>query len=353
MTYGWNTTAYQILNPGIAYWFHPSLPAVVGYTQWRKFLLVAGAPVCPADALGAAVATFEEFARQRGLRVCYVCAAERMRELCSPSPAHSIAAIGAQPIWDPRRWHSIIESNGSLRAQLHRARNKGVVVTPMAPELGHANAELAGVLDAWLGARHLPPLHFMVEPHTLDGIMSDRILLIARCAGRAVAFLLASPAPARDGYLIEQIARVPHAPNGTSELLIDTAMRQFAESGHSYATLGLVALAHAADAGIRKNPAWMRLMMMFARLHANRFYNFRGLENFRLKLAPHAWEIIYAISNESRFSAATLYAIGEAFANMSPWRALAIGAGRALRHELRTLRGKGVRLLNRTARDNA
>jgi hypothetical protein len=26
MTYGWNTTAYQILNPGLRHWFAPDVP---------------------------------------------------------------------------------------------------------------------------------------------------------------------------------------------------------------------------------------------------------------------------------------------------------------------------------------
>ena len=35
----------------------------------------------------------------------------------------------------------------------------------------------------------------------------------------------------------------PQAPNGTSELLIDAAMKCFADSGATWATMGLVALA--------------------------------------------------------------------------------------------------------------
>ena len=88
----------------------------------------------------------------------------------------------------------------------------------------------------------MPPLHFMVEPRTLHGVVADRVLLVARRAGAAVAFLVASPVAARNGFLIEQVARSPRAPNGSSELLIDAAMRRFAEDGRVYVTLGLVAL---------------------------------------------------------------------------------------------------------------
>ena len=183
----------------------------------------------------------------------------------------------------------------------------------LAPAQAAASPELRGLLREWLGTRRLPPLHFLVEPNVLDGVMTDRIVLLARQRKTPVAFLVASPIRGREGYLVELLARSYNAPNGSSELLIDAAMRRFAQQGCRYSTLGLVALAHAADEEIRKNPAWLRALMYFARAHANRFYNFRGLEQFRVKMRPQRWETLYAISNESRFSIRTIYAVGAAF----------------------------------------
>lgn len=46
LQFGWNATAYQIINPGIALWFSASGDAVVGYVRKHGVLVVAGAPVC-------------------------------------------------------------------------------------------------------------------------------------------------------------------------------------------------------------------------------------------------------------------------------------------------------------------
>jgi phosphatidylglycerol lysyltransferase len=178
----------------------------------------------------------------------------------------------------------------------HAGAQQGVTVEARSFAEAGASPELDRVLDEWLRSRGLPPLHFMVEPRTLHGVVADRELLVARRAGSAVAFLVASPVAARNGYLIEQVARSPDAPNGSSELLIDAAMRRFAEDGRVYVTLGLVALSAQASAASAINPWWLRLMTTFARAHANRFYNFRGLERFRTKMSPAYWETIYAIS---------------------------------------------------------
>jgi lysylphosphatidylglycerol synthetase-like protein (DUF2156 family) len=81
----------------------------------------------------------------------------------------------------------------------------------------------------------------------------------------------------------------------------------------------------------------MRGLMNVARAHANRFYNFRGLERFRAKMAPESWEPIYLISNERRFTPEALYAVGGAFSGISPMRAIGIAVWKGVREEMRML----------------
>jgi phosphatidylglycerol lysyltransferase len=332
MEHGRNATAYQILNPGISHWFGAN--AVVGYVNRGAWLLVAGEPVCAIGKLPGAIHDFEVFARSRDCRVCYVCATEPIRQLLAGSAEHSVVTIGAQPVWNPSDWHRIVRSRRSVRAQLNRAVNKGVQIESLPPVEGVANPEIRRTLLEWLRSRRLPPMHFLVEPEVLSGVVDDRILLLARRGNRIVAFLVASPVAARNGFLIEELARSPRAPNGTSELLIDAAMNRFAQAGSTYATMGLVALARGTT---DENPLWLRGLMHIARAHANRFYNFRGLERFRTKMHPAGWEKLYAIANERRFSPQALYAMGGAFSGISPLRAIGLAVLKGAREELRSL----------------
>lgn len=334
MSHGRNSTAYQILNPGIRHWYNHSRTAVVGYAERGRYLLVAGEPVCPADSLGQITAEFEEFAKQQGRRVCYVCAAEPLRELLAHSREHSTVSLGAQPVWNPAEWPSIVKKRASLRAQLHRARNKGVRVEEVGSPAAARDVELRRVLEQWMALRRLPPFGFIAEPEILDGVLDDRIVLIARYSDQAVAFLVGSPVPARNGYLIELLARSKRAPNGTAELLIDAAMRRFTREACTYVTMGLVALS---QRSIVHNPAWLRILMYFARAHANRFYNFRGLEQFRTKMFPSSWEQSYLISQARRFSPLVLYAVGGGFSGISPVRALGLGLLAAAAEQLTRL----------------
>lgn len=335
MTWGRNATAYQILNPGIDHWYSSQTDAVTGYVTRGNWVLVAGEPICEPARLREVTMEFEAFARGHGRRVCYVLAAEGLRQTLADSLHHSAIAIGAQPVWIPTEWLDNMHNRKSFRAQLHRSLNKAVEVKEEEPADAHGDAGIRHVLAEWLSSRHLPPMHFLVEPDVLSGVVRDRLLFVARRRGEVQAFLVASPVVGYNGYLIEEIARSPHAPNGTTELLIDRAMQRFAELGCDYATMGLVALASGTTA---MNPFWLRTLMSVARAHANRFYNFRGLEAFRAKMYPRAWERLYAISNERAFSPLALYAMGGAFSGISPMRAIGLAAVKGVREELRRVR---------------
>jgi phosphatidylglycerol lysyltransferase len=336
MLHGRNATAYQILNPGIEHWFGPEGDAVVGFVPRGSWLLVAGEPICAPERLAAVTQEFEAFATSLRRRVCYVLAGETMRALAEASGRHSAVGIGAQPIWDPAEWDHV-RTRRSFRAQLHRSLNKGVQVEQICPHRARGETGIQRTLQEWLGTRKLPPMHFLVEPDVLDGVVEDRLVFVARHQERIVAFLVASPVVACNGYMIEELARSHLAPNGTSELLIDSAMRHFLELGRGYATMGLVALATGTTS---ENPLWLRTLMYIARAHANRFYNFRGLERFRAKMNPREWEKLYAISNERHFSPQALYAMGRAFSGISPMRAILIAILKGAREEIRTVRRK-------------
>lgn len=336
LRHGWNATAYQIVNPGISHWFSRAGDAVVGYVTRLGVRVVAGAPVCHPSRLAAVAAEFESEAAGRGERVCYFCAQARLEALYRESEDYSMALLGSQPVWDPGRWAATVESKSSLRAQLNRARNKRVVVEEWSAERAQESAELRACLSQWLATRGLPPLHFLVETETLS-CLAGRRTFVARREGSVVGFLVASPVPARKGWLVEQNVRGRGAPNGTAELLLDIAARATAADGAEYLTLGLSPLCNRAARDPKENPLWLRALLGWMRAHGRRFYNFEGLERFKSKFLPECWEPVYAISNERAFSPRTLYAAAAAFSGGSPVTLLTRAAFKAAATELKWL----------------
>jgi len=335
---GWNATAYQLLNPGIELWFSGAGDGVVGYMTHARTRVVAGAPVCDAARLEAIAAEFAEDAHTHGEQVCYFGAGDRLEESYASRRDWSRVLLGAQPVWNPHTWPAAVNRRNSLRAQFHRAVNKGVSVTEWSSKRAENHAALRRCLSQWLETRHLPPLTFMVEPETLSQLHDRRVFVAERGEGEVLGFTVLSPVPARNGWLVEQIVRGSNAPNGTAELLIDSAMHAIGESGATYATLGLSPLSRRATFAPLPEPFWLRFLLRWVRLHGARFYNFDGLDAFKAKFNPQAWEPIYGIAEGSRFPARALYAIAGVFSGGAPIRLVARALLRAVSQELASFR---------------
>ncbi len=351
LRYGWNATAYQILNPDILLWFTPDRTAVVGYVRHFKVRVAAGAPVCEASCLAEVVAAFEQDAAENGERVCWFAATTRLQNALAGTASHDTLVIGAQPVWNPMHWADILRANGSLRAQLNRARNKGVGVSEWSQERASGNPDLQRCLDEWLAHHLLPTLHFLTEPVTLDRL-TDRRIFVAEEQGIPLGFLIATPVPSRNGWLIEQFVRGSHAPNGTMELLVDGVMQTLAKEGGEYLTLGLAPLTQRAHIPSRPMRFWLRVTLAWARMHGQRFYNFEGLDAFKAKFKPEYWEPLFALSNEPRVSLRTLIAVAAAFSDASLLGTVARALGSAVRQEARWLKDRAKRKPPRDKKGN-
>lgn len=314
--YGWNTMACQILAPGMRHWLSTDERAVIGYVQAGRTRVAAGAPICSPERLASIVAAFAATAAAQHQHVSYFGAQTRLLTALAGQYPQSYLPIGAQPVWNPQRWRRIVEGKASLRAQLTRATHKGITIVPLRPEQDSTEA-LRRCQQEWLARRGLPPLQFLVTPDILDDL-SGRQMFLAYRHNTVVAYLAAVPIPQRQGWLIEQIVRGAAAPNGTAELLIDAAMRHVADRNAQLVTLGLSPFSTRAPALQDAQPLLIQLVVHGIRRYGQRWYNLGGLDSFKAKLQPDAWEPVYVISHEPRMSWRTLYAIVTALCGTAP-----------------------------------
>ena len=337
LRYGWNATAFQILNPGVEHWFGASGDAVVGFARYAGTRVVVGAPVCADDRLAGVVEEFEADARRSGDRVVYFGAGSRLEKLASADGGYAFLLLGAQPTWDPGDWPALVRRKSSLRAQIHRAANKDVRVSEWRAVAAREHPALRDVLHQWLGTRGLPPLHFMTEANILGSLQDRRIFVAEQRSAGVIAFLVVTPVPLRRGWLFEQWPRVPSAPNGTTNLLVDAAMRAVADSGAQYVTLGLAPLSDRCGEPGSGEAWWLRALLRWMRAHGRRFYNFRGLDAFKASLQPSGWEPIYAITRGNHVSPRALWAIAGVFGGGSPVGLIGRAMGMAASREVRSI----------------
>lgn len=334
---GWNVTSYQILNPGFSFWFDPRHDAVIGYVERHDVRVVGGAPVCADAHLPDVMEAFERDAAENARGVFYFCAEERLAVAASADPQRRTFPIGAQPYFRPQDVLDVFRKHASLRAQLHRARNKNVTVRRI--EIGaesELRSELNSCLEQWRARRPLPPMHFLIETDTLARL-EDRVLMVAFKADRPVAFLVATPIPARNGWLVEQIVRGGDAPNGSAELLLHGAAVELAARGAALLTLGLAPLAARARPIVDQAPQWLTALLRALRSHGRRFYNFEGLEAFKAKFRPAYWAPVYASVGPHTSLVRALLAVGAAFSGEPLRRFVPHSLARGLTREVHRL----------------
>lgn len=274
--HGRDATSFQTLEPGFRYWFADA-DACVAYVETGSSWVAAGAPIAEPTRVAAMAAAFVGAARAAGRRAAFFATES---SFIAATPSLRTLAIGEQPVWEPAAWPNTLSRTASIRAQLRRARAKGVSVRRVALEeltrdSHDTRRQIEALIVRWRTRQVLPPMGFLVQVHAFSH-PRERLCFVAERESRIVGFLAAAPVYARSGWLFENLLRDPAAPNGTNELLFDAAMRTVAADGSDYATLGLAPLAGA-------RPWWWRGL---ARAAAADLYHFEGLAAFKAKLRP-------------------------------------------------------------------
>jgi phosphatidylglycerol lysyltransferase len=304
--HGWNATSFQVLEPGFRYWFADE-DACVAYVDTGRAWIAAGAPLTEPQRLREVAERFHRQALASGRRSALFGVEQRVVDVL---PWHTLL-VGEQPEWDARTWPEALRASSGLREQLRRARAKGVTVrTASHDELVSSASPLRLALEAqvaaWLARHEMAPMGFLVQVDPLTLLEGHRVHL-AEQDGRLVAFLTAAPIFARPGWLLQNLIRSPEAPNGTTELLVDHAMRD-AESGVEGETSPMVTLGLAPLAG-QVVPA-----LRLARSAGSVLFDFEGLRAFKARLRPTRWSQIHLVYPPGQDAVRTVLDVLEAFA---------------------------------------
>ena len=73
LAHGWNSTCFQIVNPGINHWFGSDGESVVGYVVSNGVRVAAGAPICSKKSLASVAKEFEDDAANAAENPSGVC----------------------------------------------------------------------------------------------------------------------------------------------------------------------------------------------------------------------------------------------------------------------------------------
>lgn len=298
--HGRNVHSFEVLEPGLKYWFTEDRRGAVAYVDHGFYWVAAGGPLCPREQLAEVAWEFGQQARRHHRKAAFFGVSQRF--IRTLDGRFDWLQLAAQPCWDPRAFRL----NSKVRNRVKKAEKAGLSIRRVS-QLDPARVE--PLLKAWERQHPLPPMRFMV---TLDvyRYAAEKLYLLAEQEGELRGLASAVPIYGLNGWLLEDLIVARQASQGAAEALIERFMAVTAELGCSLASLGMVALA-----GVGHDPRHPMLALILRSCYRmlDSLYSFQGLYRFRSKLNPSFWEPVY-VAACGRVTWLTIRAILMAFA---------------------------------------
>jgi len=298
--YGYNEHALVGISPGIRLWSNSETEGAVAYHEIGKVWLVPGDPLTSCENLESVSDGFLQTARKQHRVVGFMAATERLAKHSRHLGLRAVK-IGSAPYFDLTRWAPRGDRAKKARAGVNQARRAGVRVTEVADVDERLVRETARLCKRW-STTHRSPIKFgwLFAVDLFQHKERKKYFTARDETGKLIGFLAASPIPARNGWYLEDVLRLPHAPKGTADLLVVEALDLLRRDGAKLATLGTAPMAM--EGGIHPDVHSSRLLSFVSRSVANCFsvfYNFDGVRRFKSKFAPSWWESEYILISQN------------------------------------------------------
>lgn len=298
--YGYNAHSLVGIAPGARLWSCPETEGAVVFTDVGKVWLVPGDPLANAANQAEVTASFLRAANAAGRSVGFMPVTERFAKQSRHLGLRAIK-IGSAPYFDLASWAPRGDRAKKARAGVNQANRAGVQVS----EVSRIDATLIRETDclckSWLTTKRSPTKFGWLFSVDLFQHSERKKYFTARDPkGRLVGFLAASPIPARQGWYLEDVLRLPEAPNGTADLLVVEALNLLKRDGAKLATLGTAPLAMEgiSDSSVHYSHKLSTATRLIASAFAI-FYNFDGVRRFKAKFAPSWWESEYILVSQN------------------------------------------------------
>jgi phosphatidylglycerol lysyltransferase len=294
--YGYNAHALVSITPGARLWSSPSIDGAIIYSEFGHVWLAVGDPLAADEEIGELAHRFVSAARKKRRIAAFIPATARFASQAVESGLSAVK-VGAAPYFDLQTWAPRGDRAKKMRSGINQAQRAGVSVEPVLDDDVNIRKETATLCKRWLDTRRTATKLgwlFVLDP--FQHAEFKRFFAARGEDGRLVGFLAASPIPARDGWYLEDILRLPDAPPGTPDLLVVEALNRLAAGGAKMATLGTSPLARDGEQAVLTGdyPLSERMLQMGA-ARLERFYNFEGLRRFKSKFVPSWWESEYVL----------------------------------------------------------
>lgn len=286
--HGRSALARATLFDDKSYYFGPG-ETVIAYAVGGRGVIALGDPIGPSDQIPAALVAFQDFCAQNDWSPAFVSTLPDDLDAYQAA-GFDILCIGYEAIVILEKFTLEGSANKGVRNTVSRMDRTGFRAEVYSPPLDNKlMISLHEISDAWL------TLHKGGEMRFSDGwfedsyIRSSPVLVIHAPDGSPTAFANLVPEYQKNELTMDLMRHYPKVENGTMEFLFARMLQWAKEKGYETFSLGLSAIV-----GVGEKPEDPRVEQALHTIseYVSRFYNFKGLHNFKDKFHPR-WEPRY------------------------------------------------------------
>lgn len=284
--HGRTTMARFTLFDDKSYFFSPG-GSLVAFVQKSTTALALGDPIGPAEDFGPCLTAFEAHCTAQGWKPAFYQTLPDQLEGYKKA-GYDVLPVGHEGIVELAEF----VPSKSLKSNINKLLKKGFTTEVLQPRLDPALvAELRAISDEWLTMMNGSEKRFSLGWFDDEYIASGPVILVRTPEGKISAFANLIREFQKNELTIDLMRRRAQVESGTMDLLFVSLLEWAKAQGFDSFNLGLSPLA---GVGEKADDPVPDRALHFLYEHLNKFYNFKGLHQFKEKFKPH-WEPRYLI----------------------------------------------------------
>lgn len=273
-----------------SYFFSPG-GTVIAYVPKGRIALGLGDPIGPEEDIRDCLREFEELCSRNDWQPAFASTLPRYLTIYKEL-GYSALTIGQEAIVDLNTFSLDGSENKGTRYAYNRLVRKGYKAEIHLPPIdGRLLKALRNISNEWLTMRHGREMRFGTGWFDDEYIRSTPVMTVKGADGRITAFANLVPEYQANETSIDLMRHRASADHGTMEYIFASMFQWAKEQGYATFSLGLSGLSgigeHSDDPAIER-----AIHYLYDNL--NRFYNFKGLHEFKEKFHP-GWQPRYLV----------------------------------------------------------
>lgn len=288
--YGRTSLARAALFEDKSYFFGPQ-DTVIAYAASQRGAMALGDPIGPPGQSAEAIRLFRDFCAHNDWSPSFASTLPDNLDAYKAAGLDAVC-IGFEAIVALESFTLEGSQNKSVRNAVSRMERNGYRAEVHLPPLDDSLMQsLRAISDAWLTLHHGGEMHFSDGWFNEDYIRNGPVIVIHAADGRPTAFANLVPEFAHNELTIDLMRHTPGVEHGTMEYLFARMLQWARDQKYETFSLGLSAIVGVGEKN--DDPRVEQALHTIAEA-ISRFYNFRGLHEFKEKFHPR-WEPRYLV----------------------------------------------------------